>query len=74
MLNLINALNPQQWKLIGAAFLGTTGPIAWFLSRKLGLSDADVKMWLDNADYRNRSRGQLPNQCRSSSIGFQDAG
>jgi len=48
MLNLINALNPQQWKLIGAAFLGTTGPIAWFLSRKLGLSDADVKMWLDS--------------------------
>ncbi len=40
-------LNAQQWKLIGAMLLGSTGPIAWLLSHKLGLSDADTKMWLD---------------------------
>lgn len=47
MSSLISALNPQQWKAIGAMLLGTTGPIAWLLSRYFGLADSDIKMWLD---------------------------
>ena len=42
-------LNPQQWKMVGAMLLGATGPLAWLLDKKLGLSDNDVKMWLDFA-------------------------
>lgn len=47
MRNIIGLLNTQQWKIVGTALLGSTGPVAWILSRKLGLSDADTRMWLD---------------------------
>lgn len=47
MKKLVGVLNTQQWKLIAAMLLGSTGPVAWLLSKKLGLSDADTKMWLD---------------------------
>ncbi len=47
MNQLVSLLNPQQWKVIGAMLLGATGPFAWLMSRKLGMSDADIKMWLD---------------------------
>lgn len=49
MNRLIGVLNPQQWKLLTAVAFGATGPFAWFLSRKLGLSGEEVKMWLDFA-------------------------
>jgi hypothetical protein len=47
MNRIVGVLNAQQWKMIGAMLLGATGPVAWLLSKKLGLSDADTKMWLD---------------------------
>lgn len=47
MNKLASALNPQQWKVIAGMLFGATGPLAWFLSNKLGMSDADTKMWLD---------------------------
>jgi len=40
-------LNEQQWKIIGKAIFGSTGLIAWFLTKKLGLSDEETKMYLD---------------------------
>ena len=49
MNRLVNLLNPQQWKLVAAMLFGATGPLAWFLSKKLGLSGDEVKMWLDFA-------------------------
>lgn len=44
---IIGALNPQQWKIIGAALFGATGPVAKFLSSYFGLSAEETKMWLD---------------------------
>lgn len=44
---IINLLNPQQWKTIGALLLGSTGPFAWLLSRHFGMADSDIKVWLD---------------------------
>lgn len=39
-------LNQQQKNLLYTALFGTTGPVAYFLSKKLGLADAEVNMWL----------------------------
>lgn len=44
---IVGLLNPQQWKLIGTMALGSTGPAAWLMSRKLGMAPDDIKMWLD---------------------------
>lgn len=40
-------LNEQQWKIIGKALLGSTGPVVWLLTKKLGLSDEDARLWVD---------------------------
>lgn len=49
MKTLVGLLNPQQWKLLGAFLFAGTGPVAWLLSKKFGMADADVKMWLEFA-------------------------
>jgi len=40
-------LNQEQWKVIYQSLFAATGPLAWVLSKKLGLSTDDTKMWLD---------------------------
>lgn len=42
-------INKEQWKVLAQALFATTGPLAWLLSRKLGLSDAEAAMWLNFA-------------------------
>lgn len=42
-------LNAEQCKVIKQALFGATGPIAWVLTKYLGLSTDDTKMWLDTA-------------------------
>ena len=40
-------LNTEQWTVLKHALFAATGPLAWILTKQLGLSTEDTKMWLE---------------------------
>lgn len=47
MNRIVNALNPQQWKLLGSLLFSATGPLAWLAQNRFGMSSTEVAKWVE---------------------------